>query len=107
LSLRGEEISKPGETIGINKLISAQPGLVPQEKGIFNQAQVWAATMFVDYVNGYVHVGLMTDQSGDSTLQSKHDFEHLERIMQTMVVLQNAHSQMMSSAAFNVSDSVE
>ena len=24
-----------------------------------------------------MHVGLMSDQSGDATLQSKHDFEHI------------------------------
>jgi hypothetical protein len=76
-SLQGEEISKPGETVGIDQLILAQPGLVPQEKGIFIRARIWAATVFFDYVSGYIHVGLMTDQSGESTLQAKHDFEHL------------------------------
>lgn len=40
------------------------------------RARIWAATVFVDYVTGYIHVGLMTDQSGDQTLQCKHDFEH-------------------------------
>ena len=38
---------------------------------------MWAATVFIDYVTGYVHVALMTDQSGESTLQAKHDYEHL------------------------------
>ena len=40
-------------------------------------ARIWAATVFIDYVTGYVHVGLIQDQSGEATLQAKHDFEHL------------------------------
>jgi hypothetical protein len=78
-SLRGETITKVGNTVGIDQLISAQPGLLPQDKGILTQARVWAATVFVDYVTGYIHVGLMTNQSGDQTLIAKHDFEHLSK----------------------------
>ena len=59
------------------QLISAQPGLVPQQRGILTWARVWAATVFVDYVTGYTHVSLMNDQSGDATLAAKHEFEHL------------------------------
>ena len=73
-SLRSKEISKPGDTIGVDQLISAQPGLVPQEKGIMTCARIWAATMFIDYVTGYVHVGMMQDQSGEATIQAKHYF---------------------------------
>ena len=76
-ALRGESITKPGETVGIDQLISAQPGLVPQERGLMTRARIWAATVYICYVTGYIHVGLMTDQSGESTLQTKRDFEHL------------------------------
>jgi len=37
-TLRGEKISNPGDTVGIDQLISAQPGLVPQDKGIMTRA---------------------------------------------------------------------
>jgi len=76
-SLRGEDISNPGDTVGVDQLISAQWGLVPQEKGILSRARIWAATNYFDYVTGYVYVGLMTDQSGESTLQAKNNSEHL------------------------------
>ena len=76
-TLRGDDISGPGNTVGVDQLISAQPVLVPQEKGILTRARIWAATVFIDYVTGYAHVALMTDQSGESTLQAKHDYEHL------------------------------
>ena len=77
ISLRVVSISKRGDTIGVDQLISAQPGLVPQERGTMTRARIWAATVFIDYVPGYVHVGLMKDQSGESTRQVKHDFEHI------------------------------
>ena len=40
-------------------------------------ARIWVATVFIDYVTGYVHVALMIDQSGEPILQAKHDYEHL------------------------------
>ena len=67
--MQGKAISQPAETVGCNQLISAQPGLVPHDKGILTRARIWAATIYVDYVTGYVHIGLMQDQSGDTTLQ--------------------------------------
>ena len=76
-SLRGKDISKQGDTIGVDQLISAQPVLVSQEKVIITRARIWAATVFIDYVKGYVHVGMMQYKSGEATLQDKHDFEHL------------------------------
>ena len=76
-SLCSETITKAGDTVGIDQLVSAQSRLLPQDKGILTRARVWAATVFVDYVTGYIHVGLMTDQSGDQLLIAKHDFEHL------------------------------
>ena len=41
------------------------------------RARIWSATVFIDYVTGYVHVGLMQYQYGEATLQDKHNFEHL------------------------------
>ena len=76
-TLQGDDIFGPVDTVGVDQLISAHPGLVPQEKGILTRARIWAATVFIDYVTGYVHVALMIDQSGESTLQAKHDYEYL------------------------------
>ena len=57
--------------------MSAQPSLVPQEKGIMTRARIWVATVFIDYVTGYVHVGVIQYQSCEETLQAKHNFKHL------------------------------
>ena len=52
-------------------MISAQPGLIPQEKGNLTQARTWACTVFVDYNNGYVFVALTRDLTAASTLAAK------------------------------------
>ena len=62
------------DTIGVDQLISAQPGLVPQQRGNPTRTRIWAATVFICYATGFVHVGLLTDQSGKATLECKHDF---------------------------------
>ncbi|KAL7454506.1 hypothetical protein ACHAXS_000333, partial [Conticribra weissflogii] len=75
-TLLGDKLSNPGQTVGADQLVSAQPGLVPQEKGALTQARVWAATVFVDFYTKFVYVSLMTNQTAKSTLEAKHSFEH-------------------------------
>jgi len=73
--LRGPTLSQPGEEVGTDQIVSAQPGLVPQEKGQLTRARIWGATVFIDYHSGKVKVHLMQDSSGESTIEAKHAFE--------------------------------
>ena len=57
-------------------MISAQPGLIPQEKVNLTQSRIWACTVFVVYYTGYVFVALMRDLTAESTLAAKKEFEH-------------------------------
>ena len=57
-------------------MISAQPGLIPQEKGNLTRARIWACTVFVDYYTVYVFVALMRDLNVESTIVAKKEFEH-------------------------------
>ena len=57
-------------------MISAQPGLIPQEKGNLTRARIWACTLFVDYYTGYVFVALIRELTAESTLAAKKEFEH-------------------------------
>ena len=75
-TLRVPDPLEPGEMIAVDQLISAQPGLVPQERGSMTRARIWAATIFVDFATRYVYVALMRDQSGEATLEAKAAFEH-------------------------------
>jgi hypothetical protein len=73
--LRGPTLSWPGEEVGTDQIVSAQPGLVPQEKGQLTRACIWGATVFIDYYSGKVKVYLMQDASSESTIEAKHAFE--------------------------------
>ncbi len=66
--LHGPALSRLGQTISANQLISAQPDLVLQERGSLTRACIRAATVFVDYFTKYVYVSLMADQTAETTL---------------------------------------
>ena len=57
-------------------MISAQPGLIPQEKGNLTRSRIWACTVFMDYYTGCVFVALIRDLTAESTLAAKKEFEH-------------------------------
>ena len=71
LELRKEDLTKLGQCVGVDQMISAQPGLIPQEKVNLTRARIWACTVFVDYYTGYVFVALMRYLTADSTLAAK------------------------------------
>ena len=75
-SLQKQDLKRPGQCVGVDQMISAQPGLVPQEKGHLTRARIWACTIFVDYYTGFTFVALMRDLTAESTLAAKREFEH-------------------------------
>ena len=74
--LRKADLTQPGQCVGVDQMIPAQPGLIPQEKGRLTRGRIWACTIFVEYFTGYVFVSLMRDLTGESTLAAKKEFEH-------------------------------
>ena len=57
-------------------MISAQPGLIQQEKVNLTRARIWSCAVFVDYYTGYVFVALMRDLTAELTLEAKKYFDH-------------------------------
>ena len=57
--LRSSDINKPGQKVGTDQTVSAQHGLVPQEKVSMKRARIWGATVFVDYTTHWVKVHLI------------------------------------------------
>ena len=74
-TIRNPKSSTPGGKVCTDQLVSAQPWLVPQEKGSPTQARIWGATIFVDTATDWLKVCLMQDASADSTLEAKNSFE--------------------------------
>ena len=73
--LQSADITKPGQRVGTDQIVLAQPGLVPQEKGQMTRARIGGATFFVDYDSRWVKVHLMKDATGDLNLEAKNAFE--------------------------------
>ena len=59
----------------MDQLVSAQPGLVPQEKGSLTRARIRGATIFVDCATDWIKVCLMQDATGDAMFEAKNAFE--------------------------------
>ena len=66
--LRSADITKPGQRVGTDQIVWAQPGLVPKEKGQMTRARIRGATVFVYYASCWVKLHLIQDATGDSTL---------------------------------------
>ena len=73
--LRGFNITEPGQRVSTDQIVSAQPGLVPQEKGQLTRSRIWGATVFVDHATKWIKVHLMQNATGDETLEAKESFE--------------------------------
>jgi len=74
--LCGKDITEPGERVSTDQIVSAQPGLVPQDKGQLTRARIWGATIFVDHATKWIKVHLMQNATGDKTLEAKESFKH-------------------------------
>ncbi|KAL7465893.1 hypothetical protein ACHAXS_006196 [Conticribra weissflogii] len=98
--LNGPNVTQPGQKIGVDQLISAQPGLVPQDKGHLTRARIWAATVFVNYFTKFVYVALMTDQTAESALKAKYSFKHLAGTRNVTIKHYHADNGIFTDSAF-------
>ena len=73
--IRQEEHNYPGGGVSADQIISAQPGLVPQNAGKLTNKRINSVTVFVDHYSDFSYVVLMTECSGNETLRAKQEFE--------------------------------
>jgi len=68
-------ITKPGDCVSIDQLVSVTPGLIAQAKGSCTTKQYRVATVFVDHFSrmGYVHV--QKGATALETIEAKNAFE--------------------------------
>jgi hypothetical protein len=74
-TIKKESEDNSGAYVSVDQLVSTQPGLVPQISGQLTSAQIWAATVFLDYITRHVYVHLMRDQTQASTLEKESSYE--------------------------------
>ena len=68
-------ITKPGQCVSVDQLISPTPGLIAQLRGIPTKKRYTCATIFVDHFSGYGYVHLQKSTSATETIEAKKAFE--------------------------------
>ena len=76
-TIRKDSETEPGDCVSIDQIISAQPGLIPQQTGYLTSMRIWGATVFVDHVSDFPFVALRPDLTLYETLLAKTYFERL------------------------------
>ena len=66
---------KPGVTVSVDQVISANPGLVPRMSGRHTSERLSAVTVFYDHFSKVSYSHLQRSTDGDETLESKQAFE--------------------------------
>jgi Reverse transcriptase (RNA-dependent DNA polymerase) len=69
------EISKPGDCVSVDQMISPVPGLVAQTKGYPTKDRYNAATIFVDHYSDITYCHLQTTTNAQDTIGAKEAFE--------------------------------
>jgi len=68
-------VSKPGDCVSVDVLVSATPGLIAQMRGFLARQRCKHAAVFIDHCSDFSCVHLMTNQDGDNTCAAKAAFE--------------------------------
>ena len=68
---------KNGDSVSVDQIVSAHPGLIPQMSGFLVNQRLWVSTTFVDHVSDYVYVHLMRDLSLTETFLEKSAMEKI------------------------------
>ena len=68
-------VTKPGECISVDQLISGTPGLVAQMTGRLTTSRYKVATIFVDHFSGLDYVHVQESTSAIDTIEAKQEFE--------------------------------
>ena len=76
-TIRKEKEEQPGDGQSIDKIVSAQPGLIPQMSGFLTSSRYFGVTTIVDHVSDYVYVHLMKDLTLDETMKAKRAWEKI------------------------------
>jgi hypothetical protein len=71
-------VTKAGQCVSVDQLISTQVGFIAQLKGTLTK-KCSAATVFVDHYSRLKYINLMTKLTSDETMEAKRAFEHFAK----------------------------
>ena len=68
-------VSKPGDCVSVDVLVSSTPGLIAQMRGFLTRQRYQYVAVFCDHYSDFGYVHLMKSQSGDDICLAKAAFE--------------------------------
>ncbi len=74
-SIRCPEHVLPGNSVLMDQIVSAQPGLIPQMSGFLTSSCIWGCTMFCNHVSDIFYVFLMRDFTINEAILAVKAFE--------------------------------
>jgi hypothetical protein len=69
-------VTKAGQCVSVDQLISMQVGFIPQLKATLTKKRYTMATVFVDHYSKLKYIHLMSKLTSEETMEAKHVFEH-------------------------------
>ena len=78
---RIKPVNVPGQCISVDQMESSLEGFVAQLKGKLTTRRYVGATVFRDHATDFIHVSLMTDFTGQATVDACKEFEACSRTM--------------------------
>lgn len=72
-------ITKPGDCVSVDQMISTSPGFIAQMKGALTKQRYTAATVFVDNFSKLSYVHLQRQITSQETCEAKDQFERIAR----------------------------
>ena len=84
------KVRRPGQTVGIDQMISKTPGLIAQMRGFLLRQRYMVCTVFVDHFSNLSYVHLQKSTSAADTIEAKLAFERYA--LQHGVSVQHYHA---------------
>ena len=76
-----ETVTQPGACVSVDQMISGNPGLIAQLRGIPTKKRYTCATVFVDQATGYGYTHIQKSTNAEETIAAKEAFEAHARTM--------------------------
>ena len=95
-----DTINAPGTGMSTVKLVSGQPGLIPQIGGHLTASRIWATNVFVDYFSDLLYVHLMQSTTQEETLNANAAYQRFFNNHGIKVCRYHANNKLYSKKSF-------
>eukprot|EP00978_Attheya_sp_CCMP212_P038830 scaffold196406_cov35-Attheya_sp.AAC.1 len=91
-----EKVTKPGQVVSVDQMVSPTPGLIAQMTGILTTKRYTYATVFVDQYSRFSYVHLQKTATAVETIEAKKAFERYAK--DSGIMIRAYHADIMVSS---------